>query len=323
MDIDTQPKLIVKESKREFDPTPENFLNLSLEHYRSQRYRDCIAAAREALKLNPDFPEAFNNISASYLALGEKELAIYAANKALRLKPNFQLAKNNLQAAIAGKTNRTSSEDTPKFSVDWFASNIGNWTTELSYLRGNPNLRFLEIGCFEGRATRWMLDNILTNPSSTIEVIDTFEGAAEHQWMVDNNITETFANDGSTLRRTFEHNVRPFSNQVLIHQGLSHGVLTELAPNRQAYYDFIYIDGSHHQDDVYKDADLTWPLLKNGGILAFDDYEYRWENPDTGEKQETKIGIDRFLGEHGGEYNLLLKGWQLHIRKTREEIEKV
>ena len=39
-------------------------------------------------------------------------------------------------------------------------------------------------------------------------------------------------------------------------------------------FDFIYIDGSHMRVDVLLDAVLAWQLLKPGGIMALDDYEW-------------------------------------------------
>ena len=76
--------------------TPENYLNLSLAYHQAKRFRDCIRAAEEALKLRPDFAEAYNNIAAAHEDLGEWDAAIAAAREAVRLKPDFQLAKNNL-----------------------------------------------------------------------------------------------------------------------------------------------------------------------------------------------------------------------------------
>jgi protein O-mannosyl-transferase len=77
-------------------PTADNYLNLSLAYHRAGRYRDCIAAAEQALKLQPDFAEAYNNIAAAREDLHEWDAAIAAAREAVRLKPDFQLAKNNL-----------------------------------------------------------------------------------------------------------------------------------------------------------------------------------------------------------------------------------
>jgi SAM-dependent methyltransferase len=195
----------------------------------------------------------------------------------------------------------------PHFSTGWFDDKIEYWSRELAGFKGRPSLRFLEIGCFEGQATHWMLQSILTHPSSSIDVIDTFEGSPEHE-------TEHFAGIIPSLRETFESNIEPFRSKVHIHQGRSHDVLQSFQ-SFGPVFDFIYIDGSHHQDDVYRDAVLTWPLLKDGGILAFDDYKWIWHDPKTDEVQSPKIGIDRFLGEHAGEYALIHKLWQLHVRK--------
>ncbi len=77
-------------------PSANNYLELSLAYHQAKRYRDCIRAAQEALRIKPDFPEAYNNIAAAYEDLHEWEAAIAAAREAVRLRPDFQLAKNNL-----------------------------------------------------------------------------------------------------------------------------------------------------------------------------------------------------------------------------------
>lgn len=77
-------------------PTPENLLTLSLLDHRNGRYQECIDAARQALKLRPDYAEAWNNIAAAYEAMSQWPQAVEAAREAVRLKPDFQLAKNNL-----------------------------------------------------------------------------------------------------------------------------------------------------------------------------------------------------------------------------------
>src|SRR5262249_9654903 len=76
--------------------TPEYFLNRSLQYYQAGEFDDCIAAAKEALKLKPDMAEAFNNMAAGYASMRMWNEAIRAAAEAVRLKPDFQLARNNL-----------------------------------------------------------------------------------------------------------------------------------------------------------------------------------------------------------------------------------
>jgi predicted O-methyltransferase YrrM len=194
------------------------------------------------------------------------------------------------------------------FSVNWFDNErIEHWSDELSRFKGKESLSFLEIGCFEGRATLWLLKNILTNPSSTIEVIDTFEGSIEHN---DELLFSTVKN----MRHVFLENISEFQDRVVVHEGLSQEVLKTMK-DRVASFDFIYVDGSHEEEDVYRDAILCWPLLKDSGIMAFDDYKWSWTDEKTGIIHSPKAGIDRFLAEHEGQFALIHKRWQLHIHK--------
>jgi len=81
--------------------TPEYYLDLSLQHYREERYVESIAASRAALKLRPNYAEAWNNIGAAYNKLGRYDEAAAACEQALLYKPDFELARNNLQYARA------------------------------------------------------------------------------------------------------------------------------------------------------------------------------------------------------------------------------
>jgi tetratricopeptide (TPR) repeat protein len=87
------------------NPTPEHYLDLSLQYHRVGRYRECIEAARQALQLKPDYAEAYNNIAAAYESMAKWDEAIQAASEALRINPNYQLARNNLLWSTAQKKN--------------------------------------------------------------------------------------------------------------------------------------------------------------------------------------------------------------------------
>lgn len=80
-------------------PTPENYLNLSLQYYYVGEYTKCISACEEALKLKPDYILAYNNICSAYNELGQYKKAIIACQKALEIDPEFVRAKNNLAHA--------------------------------------------------------------------------------------------------------------------------------------------------------------------------------------------------------------------------------
>ncbi len=55
------------------------------------------------------------------------------------------------------------------FTKDWFSHNEWNFIKYLAHLIDTP-CRILEIGCYEGRATVWMLENIATHPDATDHV---------------------------------------------------------------------------------------------------------------------------------------------------------
>jgi len=71
-------------------------LNRSWQFCTAHQPWQCIAMARMALAILPTSAEAYNNIAAAYEDLGMWEEAVQAAKEAIRLKPDFQLAKNNL-----------------------------------------------------------------------------------------------------------------------------------------------------------------------------------------------------------------------------------
>jgi protein O-mannosyl-transferase len=81
------------------NPTPENYLNLSLAYYQEAQYEKCIDACLKAIKIRPNYAEAYNNICSAYNALGKWQEAINACEKALKLKPDFPLANGNLNYA--------------------------------------------------------------------------------------------------------------------------------------------------------------------------------------------------------------------------------
>src|SRR4051812_39152799 len=54
-----------------------------------------------------------------------------------------------------------------KFTLDLFTTHIKQWERDFGFLKGHPNLRFVEIGSFEGRSTCWLLEYILTHETST------------------------------------------------------------------------------------------------------------------------------------------------------------
>jgi predicted O-methyltransferase YrrM len=71
-------------------------------------------------------------------------------------------------------------------------------------------------------------------------------------------------------------------------------------------FDFVYVDGVHSAVGALTDACMAWGLLKQGGVMLFDDYLYPHE--------PTKVGIDAFLNSFDG-YELLVDNYQLAVKK--------
>jgi predicted O-methyltransferase YrrM len=181
------------------------------------------------------------------------------------------------------------------FTQDWFSNNISNFNKCMTELPSKKS--FLEIGAFEGRATCWLLENGLST-DGRIVCVDSFTHIS-----VDPNM------DFKAVEARFWFNTaetRKGTQVVSLMKMPSNKALAELIGHR-AEFDFIYVDGSHAPDVALSDACMSWGLLKQGGVMLFDDYEYPLE--------PTKIGIDGFLEAFGGKYKTIIKNYQYGIKK--------
>lgn len=176
------------------------------------------------------------------------------------------------------------------FAHDWFTHSTRQFEEHLAHLRGQP-CNIIEIGAHEGRCTTWLLDNILTNELSRIICIDVFTQP---------NFWQNVAASGGIQKTQM---FKGLSGQILRSQPL--GVA-----------DFVYIDGSHLAPDVLEDAVLSFPLLKRGGIMAFDDY--LWNDPKYLHEDPPKLAVDAFLDMYKFRIELLEKGHQVWIRKIND-----
>lgn len=188
------------------------------------------------------------------------------------------------------------------FTYDWFASVgcPGNWPKWLAPHVGVPTAA-LEIGCYEGRATCWLLEHVLTHPASSIACIDTFAGGHDHKH---------FAVSFAGVKERFLANVAPYGDKMRLYEGESASVLRRF---HAGPFDLAYIDGSHLAPDVLTDAVLVWPLLAPHATLIFDDYE--WPGVDASPAHRPKIAIDAFLACFADSLELVAKGYQVCVRK--------
>jgi len=184
------------------------------------------------------------------------------------------------------------------FSTDWFSQEIPSWEKHLSQFKGTPNIHYLEIGVYEGRSVIWMLENILTHPTSKVTCIDLFP---EEIRGIEN------------LKERFFSNLKAsgFGDKVTTIEGKSQIELKHLSPNS---FDIIYIDGSHIADDVLADAVLSWPLLKYDGIIIFDDYLLDLDLP---VELRPQLAIDAFITTHRNLVEQIYFGSQVILKKVK------
>lgn len=184
------------------------------------------------------------------------------------------------------------------FSTDWFTPHIPSWREAVGGLGGRPDVHYLEVGVFEGRSALWMLENVLTHPTSTLTGIDVFPGDLESTW-----------------RRNVE--LSGAADQVTTVKGYSQEVMRSLPLES---YDVIYIDGSHKGPDVLTDAVLGWGLLEEGGVMIFDDYRWR---KGLREPPELRPGqaIDAFITMFRDGLRVRHRCYQLIVQKTGNPCE--
>jgi predicted O-methyltransferase YrrM len=185
---------------------------------------------------------------------------------------------------------------------NWFAQTAqNNFTTYLTEYAGKPNLRFLQLGVFTGDASVWLCNNILTDKSSILIDVDTWKGSDEqsHAEM-----------DFSAVEIAYKEKVNNLSVVSVVSDTVEY--LIRQRDNFIGSYDFIYIDADHTAVSVLMDAELSWPLLKSGGVMAFDDYTWGRDLPPS---KTPRPGILLFTERHKAEIDTLVINDQYWIRK--------
>lgn len=166
---------------------------------------------------------------------------------------------------------------------NWFKSTAKtNFEIALKDLAGKPNLKFLQIGTFTGDASVWLLDNILTDQSSHLTDVDTWAGSEEdaHKAMDFEDVFNTYIEKTKGRNRSY-------------YRGTSADfIMNKAAFGPTDYYDFIYIDGDHTASAVLADAAMAFYYLKPGGIMAFDDYQWK---SDSGEPMDSPRSAINFF----------------------------
>jgi len=194
--------------------------------------------------------------------------------------------------------------DKENLTHDWHTKKAPAWHVALEDFKGKPDLRYLEVGAYEGRSVMWMFTHVLTDPSSNATVIDIFYDMGVKGYSQD-------------LRDRYDANIATVDatdrTETIVE--FSQIALRDLPVDS---YDIIYIDGSHFAPDVLEDAVLAQRLLKKGGVLIFDDYRWWVGAPKLG---RPKAAVDTFVEFYNEQFEVLHNGLQVILRKYDEDAE--
>ena len=155
-------------------------------------------------------------------------------------------------------------------------------------------IKILEVGSYEGSATKWMLKYLATHPESRVYAVDTWEGSPEYVGTDFHELEEKFR---QRVKETGREN-QLVTLKMKSEDGLHH-LLDSIGKES---IDFAYIDASHEARDVLSDAVLVWKLMKENGIVIFDDY--RWDDLEQ-EYFRPRLAIDSFIRSYAPELRVI------------------
>ena len=195
--------------------------------------------------------------------------------------------------------------------LDKLISNNDQFTQDLTFnlfnslnllYNNTPNdpMTCVEIGSFEGKGSLLIADKLCKNKDSKLYCIDPLD----NEYVKDNEKLSFWNNACIGQKDRFLNNTKNHKNIILL-EGTSNTMISKIEDNT---IDFVYIDGDHSPEQVYKDAINILPKMKSNSIILFDDYKFNINNI------KTSIGIDKFLSEIEDKYELLFKKYQLAIR---------
>jgi predicted O-methyltransferase YrrM len=201
-----------------------------------------------------------------------------------------------------------------KFTENWFTD---DGLSVLNDLEITKELHILEIGSFEGKSTIWFLENLLQNEKSTITCVDPWTNFSQDHDSLNSHFKEK--NEWNLIERKtkeiFLQNIVESGNsgKVFIRQGFSDNILPSLI-TEQKMYDMIFIDGNHTAPYVMMDLVMSWPLLKKGGIILFDDYTWGLDKPTTIRPKES---VDYFMLSFGDYVTELYSNYRKIFKKIK------
>jgi predicted O-methyltransferase YrrM len=164
------------------------------------------------------------------------------------------------------------------------------------FINPNQKLNILEIGSYEGCSSCYFSDNLLNHIESKLICVDPFD--------INDNVTPV----SEQTKTIFYSNICKSKNynKIKVYENFSDDFyISYNNDNNKELFDLIYIDGAHTYEQIKKDLDNCFNLLKENGIMWMDDYNNSW-----------KQTFDKWLSEYSNQITIIYSGYQLAIKKN-------
>ncbi len=202
---------------------------------------------------------------------------------ALREQWAYRWAGTGASQPIPPKLSKESLGDSFEFSVRWFMCHHDWWQKYLIPWRYtlSGDLRALEIGCYEGMSSVWILNNLCLTGKDCLTSIDWYDGMNGPSWI--------------ELKNRAEKNI------TLTGKSRQHKLVTSRSDNAlqtfpKGHFNFAYVDGDHSASTAFSDSVYIWTnLLEPGGIILWDDYF----SADKEAREGVRTALKKFCKNYG------------------------
>ena len=222
------------------------------------------------------------------LLLKIKYLLYYYKSKSLKKKCKVKYSKEKIEF-IDKISNKN-------FSNKWFLNNFEIFNYFLPKNK-NEKFNYLEIGCFEGLSSFYVLSQFKFVNAYFLDI-----------WDEPNKNSKSLTGDFNKVEKLFDENLSKFNFTKIKDDSV---ISMRKLLRKNMNFDFIYIDGSHNGEDILSDAIEAFKILKKGGLIFFDDFlQY-----EINRKIQSYVGIEKFLELYSNDLQIVFFQNNLVVKK--------
>lgn len=222
------------------------------------------------------------------LLLKLKYLLYYYKSKSLKKKCKVKYSKEKIDF-IDKILNKN-------FSNKWFLNNFEIFNYFLPENK-NEKFNYLEIGCFEGLSSFYVLSQFKFVNAYFLDI-----------WDEPNKNSKSLTGDFNKVEKLFDENLSKFNFTKIKDDSV---ISMRKLLRKNMNFDFIYIDGSHNGEDILSDAIEAFKILKKGGLIFFDDFlQY-----ELNRKIQSYVGIEKFLELYSNDLQIVFFQNNLVVKK--------